>query len=158
MGFFCKCFGVPGEKVVYGCFHQELIVCHCNSYVSLRKSPSTKSAVLKRVYYGSVIQKRASARNGFTKVKYGGKTGYILTKYLATSLKTYKVVKCKSYITLRKSPRTSAAALKRIPLGAKVRFEGKASNGFYKVNYGGQIGYVLSSYLKYQNTWYSTWG
>lgn len=57
------------------------------------------------------------------------------------------VVKCNNYITLRKSPSTSAGEITKIPLGASVGYISSASNGFYKVSYNGKQGYALAAYL-----------
>lgn len=60
---------------------------------------------------------------------------------------TMYVVNCNNWISLRKSPSTSATRLKEIPLGASCSFIEEASNGFYKVIYNGTTGYALAQYL-----------
>lgn len=60
---------------------------------------------------------------------------------------TMYVVNCNEWISLRKSPSTSATRLKEIPLGASCSFIEEASNGFYKVIYNGTTGYALAQYL-----------
>lgn len=60
---------------------------------------------------------------------------------------TMYVVNCNEWISLRKSPSTSATRLKEIPLGAACSFIEEASNGFYKVIYNGTTGYALAQYL-----------
>lgn len=56
----------------------ELSVRNCNSYVTLRKSPSAKSKALAKVYYGKTVRwvygyNNGKAKNGFYKVFYGYK-------------------------------------------------------------------------------------
>ena len=57
------------------------------------------------------------------------------------------MVNCKENITLRNAPAQSAGALIKIPFGEAVGYIGTATNGFYKVQYGGKTGYALSAYL-----------
>ena len=59
-----------------------------------------------------------------------------------------KVVKCQEYVTLREEPDTGAAALARVPLGARVDEIRSAENGFTCVSYRGKTGYVLTEYLQ----------
>ena len=64
-----------------------------------------------------------------------------------TVKQTMYVVKCNEFITLRRSPSTSAGEIVKIPLGSSVGYIEEAGNGFYKINYDGHIGYALASYL-----------
>lgn len=57
------------------------------------------------------------------------------------------VVNCNEFITLRQGPDTKQAEITKMPLGEMVTFEEIAENGFYKVNYRGNTGYALASYL-----------
>lgn len=127
-------------------------VYNCNSYVTLRKSPSTSAKAITTIPYARTVTRYTNynngrAKNGFYKVQYGKKTGYVLAKYLGIVYRA-KVVKCNSYITLRSSSSTSARALKRIPKGATIYYEKNTSNGFCRVNYNGKLGYVLKKYVK----------
>ena len=58
-----------------------------------------------------------------------------------------RVSRCDEYITLREAPSTSAAALARMPLGAKVDELYGVDDGFMCVCYQGKTGYALSKYL-----------
>lgn len=127
-------------------------VYNCNSYVTLRSSPSTKARAITTIPYGREVlwcygYNNGKTKNGFYKVIYGNRTGYVLANYLGRSYRA-KVVKCNSYITLRKSPSTKATALKRIPKGAIITYETNSKNGFCRVNYKGKLGYVLRSYVQ----------
>lgn len=61
----------------------QLTVVNCQEWVSLRATPSTSAERLATVNLGESVTYVADAPNGFTQVSYGGKTGYILTQYLA---------------------------------------------------------------------------
>lgn len=59
------------------------------------------------------------------------------------------VVNCNEWITLRSEPSTSAAAITRIPLGARVMiFDEPPRNGFYAVKYNGMNGFALVQYIR----------
>ena len=58
-------------------------VVNCKQWVSLRKSPSTSARRLEKVPLGAIVTDCHPARGGFTQATYNGKTGYILSKYLA---------------------------------------------------------------------------
>ena len=64
-----------------------------------------------------------------------------------TIKKTMCVVRCNEFITLRSSPSTSASEITKIPLGSSVGYIEEAGNDFYKIQYNGNIGYALASYL-----------
>ncbi len=137
-------------------------VTKCNSWVSLRKDPSTTAQRLAKVPLGATV--KSCVREGeFVKCTYSGKTGYILAKYLknASSGSTpagadlygeARVVNCAKYVSLRATPDTSSTRLQKVPLGAYVIAKGSASNGFVQVEYKGENGYILSAYLKKTNT------
>ncbi len=61
-----------------------------------------------------------------------------------------RVVKCKSFVSLRVSPSTSASRLVKVPLGAlvTVRTEYGEENGFLWCAYGDEYGFILSEYLR----------
>lgn len=61
----------------------ELTVVNCKEWVSLRATPSTSAERLITVNLGEKVTYVSDAPNGFTQVNYQGKTGYILTQYLA---------------------------------------------------------------------------
>ena len=64
---------------------------------------------------------------------------------------TYFVVNCRQSITLREYPSVYANEIAQIPLGQAVGFIEKASNGFYKIDYDGLVGYALAEYLAPKN-------
>ena len=67
-----------------------------------------------------------------------------------------KVVNCNEFVTLREEPSTDAAALARVPLGARVDELHWAENGFTCVSYRGRTGYVLSDYLRLDDDYSGT--
>lgn len=57
------------------------------------------------------------------------------------------VVNCNASITLREAPSTTSQEVTQIPLYSSVQYIDMARDGFCKISYYGQIGYVVQSYL-----------
>ena len=145
-----------------------MYVVNCHESITLRPEPSTGSGEICQIPFGAAVSYMETAENGFYKIIYNGRTGYGLAAYLdrepqskpaesgnpvqvesapAVSVQTLYVVNCNESITLRTSPNTGAGEICQIPLGAAVSFLGEAGNGFYTIQYNGQTGYALASYL-----------
>ena len=64
-----------------------------------------------------------------------------------------RVVNCREWISLRKSPSTQATRLAKIPLGAIVKVQSSAADGYpadwYRVYYNGAWGWCLKEYIRY---------
>ena len=135
---------IPGyaadEDVVLG-------VVNCESWVSLRESPSTSAKRLTKLPKGALATYISGAGNGFTFVRYGKQEGYVLTRYLEPQSLAMVVGNCNSYVTLRESASTSSKAITKIKKGNLVLRVDDVGNGFFKVCYNGKYGYVLSKYL-----------
>lgn len=121
-------------------------VLKCNSYVTLRKSPSTKAKALKKVNYGKTVIYLGSAKNGFAKVKYSGKTGYILKTYLASINNQATVDIDYGKVKMRSSASSKGKVIKTFTSYQEVYvyYWGRT---YSKVNYRGKVGYILTRQL-----------
>lgn len=128
-----------------------MVVGNCSSYVTLRESASTSAKAITEISKGALVLRVGDAGNGFFRVCYNGKYGYVLSKYLLkaeTKLGAAKhVVDCQSYISLRERPSVQSDRLAKIPLGTYVTSFGSNGYGMEYVYYNGQYGFVLSKYL-----------
>jgi hypothetical protein len=126
-------------------------VVNCRESITLRTQPSVYASEICQMPLGSAVDYLGYAENGFYYVQYNGMTGYALASYLSSEYtsgySTYWVVNCKQSITLRKVPSTDGPEICQMPLGSAVTFVSRADNGFYCVEYNGQTGYALASYL-----------
>ena len=134
-------------------------VVNCNEFVTLRAYASTSAPTVTKVAKGQQVD--AYYYNGtFCRCYYNGMEGYILSKYLGGSggssgkkhsvgdyLGSKRVVKCKSYVTLRQYADTKSAEVCRVPLGAVVEAYYWDSE-FFECYYNGMNGFILRSYLK----------
>lgn len=130
-------------------------VVNCKQSITLRTAPSTSASEITQIPLGQAVGYIENAGNGFYKINYDGKVGYSLASYLSSSKpntssysgRTAQVVNCSEWITLRATPSTNGTDLAHIPLDAYVTYISSAENGFYCVEYNGQRGYALQSYL-----------
>lgn len=147
----------PTTSVSYVTYY----VVNCNESITLRPDADVSSGEICQIPLGSAVSFIETAANGFYKIVYNGNTGYALASYLSTqkgsintssntnssSYDTYYVSYCNKSITLRTSPDVSSGEICQMPLGSAVSVVSAADNGFYYVQYDGQYGYALASYL-----------
>ncbi len=132
----------------YAAWNDEVMsVVNCESWVSLRESPSTRARRLEKLPKGALVSYRSSTWNGFSSVYYGKRQGYVLTRYLEPQSLAMVVGNCNSYVTLRQRASTSSRAVEKIPKGTTVLRVDDVGNGFFRVCHNGKYGYVLSKYL-----------
>lgn len=123
----------------------------CNAFISLRTAPDTSAAVITRIGVGEEFT-LLGYTGDFSMVNYRGQVGYVLTDYTgpvperdSSAVPLRWEPNCEEYITLRKN--TQGDYLDQIPL--KEVFTLLGWDGVYaRVDYRGQQGYVLSSYIK----------
>ena len=120
--------------------------------LNLRDKASTSGRILTTIPKGKTVTILSEKdENGWYKVSYDGKTGYVSRSYLTTSNSTPAVSKtgtATENLNLRDQPGTSGKILTTIPKGKIVTIlSEKDENGWYKVSYGGKTGYVSGSYL-----------
>ena len=115
----------------------------------LRETPSTNCSVLATAAVGDTVVV-LDELDGWYKVNYKAVEGYMSSEYL-TLTKTadvtigYGLVNATS-LNMRSGPGTTYGLVASIPGSAIVSIVG-IENGWYKVTYGSNNGYVLSDYL-----------
>lgn len=126
----------------------------CNEFISLRTAPDTGAEVITRIPVGGEFT-LLGYTGDFSMVNYLGQVGYVLTSYTApasdrdeTAVPQLWTPNCEEFITLRKN--TAGDYLDRIPLGEKFTLLDWAGE-YALVDYRGQRGYVLSSYIMPEN-------
>lgn len=110
--------------------------------LNLRAGASTAYSVLVSIPKGTSVPVLGRASNGWYKVSYDGRTGYVSNSYVvAASVRTL------DSLNLRTGTSTNYRILITIPKGATVSAYSRASNGWYRVSYGGYTGWVSGSYV-----------
>lgn len=129
------------------------------SNLNLRASMSTSSQKLALIPKGGRVTLVMKYSNGWSKVSYSGKTGYVSSSYIKvagnssnntepTPSPSYgKTARTTAVLNLRRGAGTSYSSIMKIPQNATVSVLSSYSNGWSKVNYSGKVGFVSNQYL-----------
>ncbi|MGX4600812.1 C40 family peptidase [Faecalimicrobium sp. JNUCC 81] len=121
--------------------------------VNFRTGPSTSNSSIGKLNKGTEVG-FISESNGWSKISYNGKIGYMSSQYLSNkgnapsgdnSVKSTKVV-TENSVNFRTGPSTSNSSIGKLNKGTEVGFISE-SNGWSKISYNGKIGYMSSQYL-----------
>ena len=117
--------------------------------VNFRNGAGTSYRIIATLPKGTKVE-TVSESNGWTKVKYDGRLGYISSNYLedikiSTNTSVTKEVNTDS-LNVRSGPSTSYSVLGKLNKGTKVPVISEES-GWSKINYNGKDAYVSSRYL-----------
>ncbi len=118
----------------------------------LRSTPATEGEILATVSSGTSVVVLDEAEDGWYKVNYNSVEGYMSGEYLDVATKAEtdlgygKVDADGSTLNMRAGASTSFDSLCSIPSGTVLELEG-VYEGWYKVTYAGNTGYVSSDYI-----------
>lgn len=129
------------SKVTFG-----LIATKSGGTVNVRKSASTSSASIAKVYDGDRVDILGTSGSWYRVKTSKGVTGYVYGDYVSKGIGGYTTAR--SGLNLRKSASSSAAVLKTIPYDKYVTVYSKSGNWLY-VKYSGTYGYISASYCQY---------
>ena len=120
--------------------------------VNVRSSDSEQADKLSKVSGGTKLQVLEQRPNGWTKVDYEGKEGYIKTEFLqlaesAAGAETIGTVTATTNINVRASASETADRLGVLSGGDSAELVGTEGD-WSKIKYNGQIGYVKSEYVQ----------
>lgn len=131
--------------------------------LNLRSQAKTGSAILTTIPRGTRISVLARGAE-WTQVTYGGKTGYVMTKFLtfdgqqpvenqpaenpqpAPEQLFARVTTPSGSLNLRQEPSKNAKVLTTIPQGTQLLVL-RDADGWYQTSYNGKTGYVMASFL-----------
>ncbi len=136
---------------------------YATTTVNIRDAASTDGSVIGQLSKGSSIV-RTSEADGWSKVSYDGKTGYIKSTYLTTTKPTTttttstssssvtvesvsETVYTTAGVNIRSEASVDSDKLGTVSSGTSLTRTGKLSNGWSQVEYNGKTGYVKSTYL-----------
>ena len=120
--------------------------------VNVRSSDSEQADKLGKVSGGTKLQVLEQRPNGWTRVDYEGKEGYIKTEFLqlaesAAGTETIGTVTATTNINVRASASETADRLGVLSGGDSAELVGTEGD-WSKIKYNGQIGYVKSEYVQ----------
>ena len=121
----------------------------------LRSEASTSSSTLVQAPKGSTVTVEEDLGNGWYKVTYGNRIGYMSGEWLtivpvdavAADGPVGTAVVTADSLRLRSEASVSSSTLAQAPKGSTVTVEEDAGNGWYKVTYGGKTGYMSGEWL-----------
>ncbi len=130
----------------------EPIYAKATTTVNVRVSDSEQADKAGKVAGGTKVEVLAQQVNGWSKVKADDVEGYIKSEYLqllntASSTDAIGTVTATSNVNVRMSAGESADRLGVLAGGETVELLGR-ENGWCKINYNGQIGYVKEDYVQ----------
>jgi uncharacterized protein YgiM (DUF1202 family) len=122
--------------------------------VNIRSGPSTDTAILGGLYRGQTIT-AISSSEGWTKIKFGGSTAHVASKYLTKGSNlptpsrigpgTVKITT--TALNLRTGPGLSYKVIKVLKDGARVTMTGKTARGWAQLVSGRSTGWSSMQYL-----------
>ncbi|MCD8231034.1 MAG: SH3 domain-containing protein [Clostridiales bacterium] len=133
---------------------------YVNDTVYIREEPSESSEALASARKGSQIRQLATTSNGWTKVKSGDIVGYIKSEYISesatatsssgSSVKEGATITLTSSVNVRSSMSESSDRVGLAYAGEKVKVVKSYSEGWTKVTWNGETGYIRTDILAEQ--------
>lgn len=128
-----------------------------NGGLNVRSGPSLRASILGTLPTGTHIDSTGPAENGWMPIRYGNRTGWVSSTYLAAQgvgevpNPGGSKVTGKAYTTADLNVRTGAGLSYRVvtvlPRGAAVDTTGATANGYSQIRHQGQIRWVSTQYL-----------
>lgn len=115
--------------------------------VNIRDTNSEDGSKLGQLYVGESAKRTGICSNGWSRIDYNGKTGYILTEYVTNQGFTEETMYLTSTVNIRAEADETSDKLGTGFLGSKVTRTTKLDNGWSRINCDGIIGYVKSEFL-----------
>lgn len=118
----------------------------------LRERPGTDANVLNTLAAGTSVVVLEDAADGWYKISWQGKTGYVSADYLKVStdsgadLGSGKVTTEGGSLNVRSGPGREYDRVAALAKNAEVKITG-IENGWFKIEWGGMTGYVSSDYI-----------
>lgn len=130
----------------------EPIYAKATTTVNVRVSDSEQSDKVDKVSGGTKVEVLEQKVNGWSKVKFGKTEGYIKSEFLqllnvASNAEVIGTVTATSNVNVRMNPDETADRMGVLSGGETVDLLGR-ENGWCKIDYSGQIGYVKEDFVQ----------
>lgn len=141
-----------GESTVEVPAEQGTVYATATTTVNVRSSDSEQADKLGKVAGGTRVQVSEQRANGWTKVIFEGKDGYIKSEYLqvegtGSGGEAVKTVKATTNVNLRREASETADKIGVVVGGDSLEVLSEA-NGWTQVRYKGMVGFVKSDYVQ----------
>ncbi len=133
---------------------------HVTDSVNVRTEASTESSRVALAYKGDAITEVESYDNGWSKVEYKGQTGYVKTEFLeqgdapadqeqsGEAVAQNRQTRVRDTVNVRTEASTESARVALAYKGDQITQVESYDNGWSKVEYKGQAGYVKTEFLE----------
>ena len=128
-----------------------------NENVRIRQLNSIESEVLGSLNKGDSLEYVKTTNDGWYQVKYHGQEAYVKQEYGTISLDgiindVSYIVRANTRVRVRSEANTDSHQLGLLDDGETVKFIEKMPNGWYKVEYENQVGFVSNDYSTLEST------
>lgn len=129
----------------------EPVYAKATTTVNVRSSDSENADKIDKVTGGTKVEVLEQKVNGWSRVLVNGKEGYIKSEYLnvisVVSETAIGTVTATANVNVRENPSEDATRLGTLAGGTQVNLLAE-ENGWCKINYNGQVGYVKADYVQ----------
>ena len=120
------------------------------SILNVRSGPGTNYDIISTLSDGTIVVILEQSSSGWYKINYNGTEGYVSAEYLeevytAQNFSAMGQVN-EDYVRYRTGPSTDYTILGSLNRGTQVSIIG-INSGWYKIQYGGETGYMRSDYV-----------
>lgn len=123
--------------------------------VNIRSSASTNSSIVAVLFAGNKIVATGASKNGWTPVKYNGKTAYVYSKYLlvpgasvsGTQTASPSTMRVSGNVNVRTGPSTGYSVVAVLAKGTSVSLTGSTQGNWAQITYKGSKRWVAAGYL-----------
>lgn len=123
--------------------------------LNVRTGPSPKYSIRGTVMKGKTLTITGNGGNGWYKVLYYGKTGYVSSKYVkvsnAPASEGYQSIATVN-LNVRSGPSVAYPVLGVLKKESPLSIQSKLSNGWDQINYKGKKGFVSGQYVAAKHT------
>lgn len=122
--------------------------------VNVRSGPGLNQSIIGGLCGGCTVTKIGASSNGWTPVRWGGRSAYIYSQYLTsgstqspTSDGSTGTMKTTVWLNERSGPSLNDGVVRVLAPQTTVSLTGRQSNGFAEINDGGALRWVYRAYL-----------
>lgn len=123
--------------------------------VNVRAAGNLSAVILGGVSAGGGIMETGYTSDGWIQVQYNGAAGYIWGEYVTTKKPVITksgsgIMYATADVNVRNAYDSSGAVLGVLSKGSSIEMTGTTDNGWVRVKYNGQTGYVYADYLSWE--------
>ncbi|MBA4687863.1 MAG: SH3 domain-containing protein [Candidatus Galacturonibacter soehngenii] len=115
--------------------------------INVREADNENATKLGQLYVGESTKRTGVLSNGWSRIEFNGKTGYVLSEYLSSSGGLQEVKYLTSTVNIREQADENSNRVGTGYLGTKVTRTAVLDSGWSRINCDGVVGYVKSEFL-----------